>query len=227
MSMTGTIDRVEVITSVQRRRRWSAEEWLTIATDLTDDSAADAITRATRGKFGRIGSYCCTHRPVTFAVARQPPLAATSSQGLRPGSDLETQEIDQRRDVADVAKIVNDRKACLDLLFGDPRVWHQGPIFRVHIGPGDPTGSCSSWFEYGARAGAAVLCPYRYGGTLPIARDIVGWRVAHPDSIDQLVDYRVGDLLGCSMDPRKVPIGCSGSEKVGRAMRHTDQVRRV
>lgn len=26
MSMTGTIDRVEVITSVQRRRRWSAEE---------------------------------------------------------------------------------------------------------------------------------------------------------------------------------------------------------
>ena len=26
MSLTGTIDRVEVITSVQRRRRWSAEE---------------------------------------------------------------------------------------------------------------------------------------------------------------------------------------------------------
>ena len=26
MSMTGKIDRVEVITSVQRRRRWSAEE---------------------------------------------------------------------------------------------------------------------------------------------------------------------------------------------------------
>ena len=26
MSMTGNIDRVEVITSVQRRRRWSAEE---------------------------------------------------------------------------------------------------------------------------------------------------------------------------------------------------------
>ena len=30
MSMTGTIDRVEVITSVQRRRRWSAEEKATI-----------------------------------------------------------------------------------------------------------------------------------------------------------------------------------------------------
>ena len=26
MSMTGKIDRIEVITSVQRRRRWSAEE---------------------------------------------------------------------------------------------------------------------------------------------------------------------------------------------------------
>src|SRR5215831_15724909 len=26
MSMTGNIDRIEVITSVQRRRRWSAEE---------------------------------------------------------------------------------------------------------------------------------------------------------------------------------------------------------
>jgi transposase-like protein len=26
MSMTGKIDRVEVVTSVQRRRRWSAEE---------------------------------------------------------------------------------------------------------------------------------------------------------------------------------------------------------
>src|ERR1700758_5550380 len=30
VSMTGTIDRVEVITSVQRRRRWSAEEKATI-----------------------------------------------------------------------------------------------------------------------------------------------------------------------------------------------------
>ena len=30
MSMTGTIDGVEVITSVQRRRRWSAEEKTTI-----------------------------------------------------------------------------------------------------------------------------------------------------------------------------------------------------
>ena len=30
MSMTGKIDRVEVITSVQRRRRWSAEEKATI-----------------------------------------------------------------------------------------------------------------------------------------------------------------------------------------------------
>jgi transposase len=30
VSMTGTIDRVEVITSVQRRRRWSAEENATI-----------------------------------------------------------------------------------------------------------------------------------------------------------------------------------------------------
>ena len=29
-------------------------ELLTIAIDLTDDFAADAITRATRGKFGRI-----------------------------------------------------------------------------------------------------------------------------------------------------------------------------
>jgi NAD(P)-dependent dehydrogenase (short-subunit alcohol dehydrogenase family) len=36
------------------REQGNAAELLTIATDLTDDSAADAITKATRGKFGRI-----------------------------------------------------------------------------------------------------------------------------------------------------------------------------
>jgi NAD(P)-dependent dehydrogenase (short-subunit alcohol dehydrogenase family) len=36
------------------REQGKATELLTIATDLTDDSAADAITKATRGKFGRI-----------------------------------------------------------------------------------------------------------------------------------------------------------------------------
>ena len=36
------------------REQGKAAELLTIATDLTDDSAADAIHKATRGKFGRI-----------------------------------------------------------------------------------------------------------------------------------------------------------------------------
>jgi NAD(P)-dependent dehydrogenase (short-subunit alcohol dehydrogenase family) len=36
------------------REQGKAADLLTIATDLTDDSAADAITKATRGKFGRI-----------------------------------------------------------------------------------------------------------------------------------------------------------------------------
>ena len=36
------------------REQGKAAELLTIATDLTDDSAVDAITKATRGKFGRI-----------------------------------------------------------------------------------------------------------------------------------------------------------------------------
>ena len=36
------------------REQGKAAELLTIATDLTDDPAADAITKATRGKFGRI-----------------------------------------------------------------------------------------------------------------------------------------------------------------------------
>jgi NAD(P)-dependent dehydrogenase (short-subunit alcohol dehydrogenase family) len=36
------------------REQGNAVELLTIATDLTDDSAADAITKATRGKFGRV-----------------------------------------------------------------------------------------------------------------------------------------------------------------------------
>jgi NAD(P)-dependent dehydrogenase (short-subunit alcohol dehydrogenase family) len=36
------------------REQGKAAELLTIATDLTDDSAADAITKATRGKFGHI-----------------------------------------------------------------------------------------------------------------------------------------------------------------------------
>src|SRR5499427_8954588 len=36
------------------REQGKAAELLTIATDLTDDSAADAITKATHGKFGHI-----------------------------------------------------------------------------------------------------------------------------------------------------------------------------
>src|SRR5499427_3218378 len=36
------------------RERGKAADLLTVATDLTDDSAGDAIVRATRGKFGRI-----------------------------------------------------------------------------------------------------------------------------------------------------------------------------
>ena len=36
------------------REQGNAAELLTIATDLTEDSAADAITKAARGKFGRI-----------------------------------------------------------------------------------------------------------------------------------------------------------------------------
>ena len=36
------------------REQGNATELLTIATDLTDDAAPDAITKATRGKFGRI-----------------------------------------------------------------------------------------------------------------------------------------------------------------------------
>src|SRR6516162_4156344 len=36
------------------REQGKAAELLTIATDLTDDSSAEAITKATRGKFGRI-----------------------------------------------------------------------------------------------------------------------------------------------------------------------------
>jgi NAD(P)-dependent dehydrogenase (short-subunit alcohol dehydrogenase family) len=44
---------LEALTASAREQR-KAAELLTIATDLTDDSAADAITKATRGKFGRI-----------------------------------------------------------------------------------------------------------------------------------------------------------------------------
>src|SRR6201984_256105 len=36
------------------REQGKAAELLTVATDLADDSAADAITEATRGKFGRV-----------------------------------------------------------------------------------------------------------------------------------------------------------------------------
>jgi NAD(P)-dependent dehydrogenase (short-subunit alcohol dehydrogenase family) len=36
------------------RQQGNAAELLTIATDLTDDAAPDAITKATRSKFGRI-----------------------------------------------------------------------------------------------------------------------------------------------------------------------------
>jgi len=36
------------------REQGKAAELLTIATDLTDDSAADAVSKATRGKFDRI-----------------------------------------------------------------------------------------------------------------------------------------------------------------------------
>ena len=42
------------VLAASAREQGKAGKLVTIATDLTDDSAADAITRATRGKFGRI-----------------------------------------------------------------------------------------------------------------------------------------------------------------------------
>ena len=42
------------VLAADAREQGKAAELMTIATDLTDDSAVDAITKATRGKFGRI-----------------------------------------------------------------------------------------------------------------------------------------------------------------------------
>ena len=44
VSMTGTIDRVEVITSVQRRRRWSAEEKATIVQETLQETYAPGMS---------------------------------------------------------------------------------------------------------------------------------------------------------------------------------------
>src|SRR5437016_8871716 len=140
---------------------------------------------------------------------------------------LHPQQINQLRHLVNIAKIVNDRETRLDLLFGDTRKGHQGAVLGVDIVPGDPAGCCSLWLEYRACAGAAVYCSYRYRSALPVARDVVGWRDPHPDLVDQLMDHRVADLLGCRVNPREVTIGCPCSEEVGGAVRHVDQIGRV
>jgi NAD(P)-dependent dehydrogenase (short-subunit alcohol dehydrogenase family) len=48
------------ILAASAREQNSAAELLTVATDLTDDSAVDAITKATRDRFGRIHSLVNT-----------------------------------------------------------------------------------------------------------------------------------------------------------------------
>src|SRR5689334_20085844 len=129
--------------------------------------------------------------------------------------------------MAEVTKVADDGEASLDLLFGKPRPRDEGPVLAVDIVPPDPAGRRSLWLEYGARAGAAVRCPYRYRSALPVARNVVGGWDPDPDLVDQPVDDRVSDLLGRSMDPREVAVGRPGSEEVGRAVGHTDQIGRV
>lgn len=49
MPMPGSIDRVEVITSVQRRRRWSAEEKARIVQENLRGGNVGVADRATAG----------------------------------------------------------------------------------------------------------------------------------------------------------------------------------
>src|ERR1700730_7729769 len=114
---------------------------------------------------------------------------------------LHPQEINQVRHLVDITKVVNDREARRDLPFGDTRPRHKSPVFGVDIVPGDPAGRRSLWLKYCARAGAAVRCSSCYSRALPVAREVVGWWLPHPDLIDQLMDHRVADLLGRRVPP--------------------------
>src|SRR3984893_9863879 len=114
---------------------------------------------------------------------------------------LHPQQINQVRHLVDITKVVDDREARLDLPSGDARPRHKGPVLGIDIVPGDPAGCRSLWLKYRARSGTAVRCSYRYRGTLPIARDIVGWGHPDPDLIDQQMDHRVADLLGRRVPP--------------------------
>ena len=53
MSMTGKIDRIEVITSVQRRRRWSAEEKARIVQETPACAGAGSARRDYRCRWWR------------------------------------------------------------------------------------------------------------------------------------------------------------------------------
>src|SRR5207253_4164978 len=108
--------------------------------------------------------------------------------------------------MAEIAKVVDHREARLDLLVADAGQRHKGPVFGIDIVPGDAAGRRSFWLKYGARAGAAVGCLYRYRGTLPIARG-VGRGRSHPDLVDQPMDHRVADLLGGCVNPGEVSVG--------------------
>ena len=53
MTMTGSVDRVEVITSVQRRRRWSAEEKARIVQETPAFARAGSMHRGCRCRWWR------------------------------------------------------------------------------------------------------------------------------------------------------------------------------
>src|SRR5215472_720788 len=122
---------------------------------------------------------------------------------------------------------MDDCKARLDLPSEDTCLRHQGPVFGIDIVPGDTADRRSLWYKYGGRAGPAVRCSYRYCSALPVAPDVVGRWGSQPDFVDQLMDNRVADFIGCRVDPREIPIDGACSEEVGRAVRHFDQVARV
>jgi len=92
---------------------------------------------------------------------------------------------------------MDDREARLDLPIGKARVRHQGAVFGVDIGPGEPEHACAFRHVHGAGGGAAVRRAYGDGRALPVTFDVAGGRRTDANLFDQPVDDRISDLYLC------------------------------
>src|SRR5215475_8945526 len=93
------------------------------------------------------------------SYARPREMTSLCSGGARGVSRAYLQQVDQGRDMPDVAEVMDHLQARFDLPVTQLRIRYQRAVFGIDVGPVNPQYACSFRRVDGVREGPAVLRP--------------------------------------------------------------------